>query len=74
MSLHEKEVDFDTVLINLRDKPEWYIGVASNNQTPAVRLDGKYMCESLDILWVRHCAIAFQWRMLRWPGWHTRST
>jgi len=48
--LIEKEIEFDTMLINLRDKPEWYVNVASNSQTPAVRIDGECMCESMDIM------------------------
>lgn len=48
--LIEKNIEFDTMLINLRDKPEWYPNVASNSQTPAVCIDGEYMCESMDIM------------------------
>lgn len=50
MALADKGVAFDTVLIDLFNKPEWYEEVATNNQTPAVRLDGEYLCESLTIL------------------------
>lgn len=49
----EKGIDYDTMLIDLRDKPEWYHTVASNEQTPAARIDGRYMCESMDIMKVR---------------------
>jgi hypothetical protein len=52
IALVEKKIPFDTVLINLFDKPAWYAQVASNNQTPAVRLDGENTCESLDNLLV----------------------
>eukprot|EP00892_Ulva_mutabilis_P008032 jgi/Ulvmu1/5600/UM023_0137.1 len=50
MALLEKNIEFDTMLINLRDKPEWYGNVATNLKTPAIRLDGEYICESMDIL------------------------
>ena len=53
IALAEKGVPFDTVLIDLFNKPDWYQEVASNNQTPAVRLDGENLCESLSILLVR---------------------
>jgi hypothetical protein len=52
MALEEKKIPFDTILIDLFNKPEWYPQVASNNQTPAVRLDGENMCESMDIMLV----------------------
>lgn len=59
MALADKGVAFDTVLIDLFNKPEWYEEVATNNQTPAVRLDGEYLCESLTILLVRSCCHPF---------------
>lgn len=53
MALSEKGIPFDTVLIDLFSKPEWYTEVASNGKTPAVRLDGQNVCESFDIMLVR---------------------
>lgn len=50
--LIEKEIEFDTMLINLRDKPEWYVNVAANSKTPAICIDGEYICESMDIMTV----------------------
>ena len=53
IALEEKGIPFDTILIDLFNKPEWYPEVAANGQTPAVRLDGENLCESYDILLVR---------------------
>lgn len=53
IALEEKGIPFDTVLIDLFKKPEWYPEVAANGQTPSVRLDGENICESWDILMVR---------------------
>jgi hypothetical protein len=53
MALLEKDIPFDTVLINLRDKPEWYGDVIESKQTPAARINGDLVGESNTILLVR---------------------
>ena len=52
MVLLEKQIPFDTVLIDLGNKPEWYNQVAESMQTPAVLMNGKHMAESNDIMLV----------------------
>ena len=53
LALEEKNVPFDTVLINLQDKPEWYKKMVPTQLVPAVKVDGKLVYESFDIMMVR---------------------
>lgn len=53
MALLEKDIPFDSVLINLQNKPEWYGQVLESKLTPAVRINGNIIGESMDIMLVR---------------------
>lgn len=51
----EKDVPYDSVLIDLRDKPAWYKEIIPTALTPAARINGELCWESMDILLVRFC-------------------
>lgn len=50
MALEEKGIPFDTVLINLRNKPEWYVQKVPTKLVPAAFIKGELVYESMDIL------------------------
>eukprot|EP00884_Botryococcus_braunii_P008653 jgi/Botrbrau1/1778/Bobra.0217s0033.1 len=50
LALEEKKIPFDTVLINLRDKPDWYVKKVPTKLVPAAFINGELVYESLDIL------------------------
>eukprot|EP00227_Mantoniella_beaufortii_P018280 CAMPEP_0197577012 /NCGR_PEP_ID=MMETSP1326-20131121/1797_1 /TAXON_ID=1155430 /ORGANISM="Genus nov. species nov., Strain RCC2288" /LENGTH=493 /DNA_ID=CAMNT_0043140007 /DNA_START=64 /DNA_END=1545 /DNA_ORIENTATION=- len=50
LALHEKGVPFDTVFIDLRNKPLWYLDMVPSALVPAVKIDGELVYESRDIL------------------------
>lgn len=50
MTLIEKDVPFDSMLIDLADKPVWYSEVVSTGKTPAVKIGGNVTVESYDII------------------------
>lgn len=52
VALLEKGIPFDSVLIDLRNKPEWYGDVIESKQTPAARINGELVGESDDIMLV----------------------
>lgn len=51
-ALAEKDVPYDSVLIDLRDKPAWYKEIIPTALTPAARINGELVWESMDILQV----------------------
>lgn len=51
-ALEEKNIPYDTVLINLQDKPEWFKKLVPTQLVPAVKINGKLVYESYDILMV----------------------
>ncbi len=51
-ALAEKDVPYDSVLIDLRDKPAWYKDIVPTALTPAARINGELVYESMDILQV----------------------
>ena len=53
LALEEKNVPFDTVLINLQDKQEWYKKMVPTERVAAVKVNGKLVYESYDIMMVR---------------------
>lgn len=66
-ALEEKNIPYDTVLINLQDKPEWYKKMVPTQLVPSVRINGELVYESYDILMVgcaegssghSHCILA----------------
>lgn len=51
-ALAEKDVPYDSVLIDLRAKPAWYKEIVPTELTPAARINGELVWESMDILQV----------------------
>ena len=51
-ALAEKDVPYDSVLIDLRAKPAWYREIVPTELTPAARINGELVWESMDILQV----------------------
>ena len=58
-ALEEKNLPYDSVLIELRNKPHWYKDIVPTELTPAAVINGDLVYESLDILKVRTALIAF---------------
>lgn len=50
LALEEKGVEYDTVLINLRSKPEWYKSMVPTALVPAAQINGELVYESKEIL------------------------
>lgn len=46
LTLEEKKVPYKTHLINLSDKPEWYLAVNPEGKVPAVKFDDKWVPDS----------------------------
>ena len=67
-ALEEKNLPYDSVLIELRNKPHWYKDIVPTELTPAAVINGDLVYESLDILKVRTalCALHLLHKML----WH----
>lgn len=58
-ALEEKNIPYDTVLINLQNKPAWFKELVPTQLVPAVKIDGKLVYESYDIMMVSlPCALA----------------
>lgn len=53
LALEHKGVEYDTVLIDLRNKPDWYKSMVPTTLVPAARINGELVYESRDILMVR---------------------
>lgn len=52
LALEEKNIPYDTVLINLQDKPEWFRKMVPTQLVPAVKINGELVYESYDIMMV----------------------
>ena len=52
LALEEKNIPYDTVLINLQDKPEWFKKMVPTQLVPAVKINGELVYESYDIMLV----------------------
>ncbi|KAL3147580.1 glutathione s-transferase [Trebouxia sp. C0009 RCD-2024] len=50
LALEEKNIPYDTVLINLQDKPEWFTKMIPTQLVPAAKINGKLVYESYDIM------------------------
>lgn len=50
LALEEKNIPYDTVLINLQDKPEWFKNMVPTQLVPAVKINGELVYESYDIM------------------------
>ena len=59
-ALEEKNIPYDTVLINLQDKPEWFKNMVPTELVPAVKINGQLVYESYDIMMVS-CALHTAW-------------
>lgn len=46
LALEVKGIPYDTVLVDLRNKPEWYLKAVPTGLTPAARIKGTLMWES----------------------------
>ena len=57
-ALEEKNLPYDSVLIELRSKPHWYKDIVPTELTPAAVINGDLVYESLDILKVRAALLA----------------
>lgn len=55
LALEEKSIPYDTVLINLQDKPEWFKTMVPTQLVPAAKINGKLVYESYDIMMVSCC-------------------
>ena len=49
-ALEEKEIPFDVELIDLSNKPKWYMDMVPTGLVPAVKIEGELICESKSIL------------------------
>ena len=52
LALEEKGISYDTVFINLRDKPKWFLDAVPSAKVPAIGIHGKIFSESREILLV----------------------
>jgi glutathione S-transferase len=50
LALEEKDIPFDSIMINLQNKPDWYADVVPTKLVPAVSIKGEMVWESKDIL------------------------
>ena len=53
LAVEEKGIEYDTMFLNLREKPAWYKEMVPTGLVPAVKANGKIVYESVDILRVR---------------------
>lgn len=53
LALEWKGIDYDTMLINLRDKPDWFLELVPTGLVPVAKIRDKLIHESYDILRVR---------------------
>ena len=77
LALEEKSIPYDTVLINLQDKPEWFTKMVPTQLVPAAKINGKLVYESYDIMMVGWCRLSDIVNLhsvpdaLAWPSEHT---
>ncbi|PKA64425.1 Glutathione S-transferase DHAR3, chloroplastic [Apostasia shenzhenica] len=46
LTFEEKHLPYDVKLVNLSDKPEWFLKVSSEGKVPVVKLDEKWVADS----------------------------
>ncbi|XP_020210473.1 glutathione S-transferase DHAR2-like [Cajanus cajan] len=46
LTLEEKKVSYKLHLIDLSNKPEWFLGVNPEGKVPVVQFDGKWVADS----------------------------
>jgi len=50
LALEYKGIDYDTMFINLRDKPDWFLELVPSGLVPVAKVKDKLVHESYDIL------------------------
>ena len=68
-ALEEKNIEYDTVLINLQNKPDWFKELVPTQLVPAVKINGKLVYESFDILMVRFSCTASACKLTHLDGY-----
>ncbi|KAG7590202.1 Glutathione S-transferase N-terminal [Arabidopsis suecica] len=46
LTLEEKKLPYKTHLINVSDKPQWFLDISPEGKVPVVKLDGKWVADS----------------------------
>uniref|UniRef100_A0A0D6R113 GST N-terminal domain-containing protein n=1 Tax=Araucaria cunninghamii TaxID=56994 RepID=A0A0D6R113_ARACU len=46
LTLEEKHVPYDTKLVNLSDKPEWFLQISPEGKVPVIKIDDKWVPDS----------------------------
>lgn len=49
LTLEEKEIPYDMKLVNLSNKPEWFLQISPEGKVPVARLEEKWVADSDDI-------------------------
>lgn len=52
LALEYKGIDYDTMLIDLRNKPQWFTELAPRGQVPVAKIKDRLLTESKEILLV----------------------
>lgn len=50
LALEYKGIDYDTMFINLRNKPQWFLELVPKGTVPVAKIKDKLLAESYDIL------------------------
>eukprot|EP00245_Coleochaete_scutata_P000075 TRINITY_DN10080_c0_g1_i1.p1 TRINITY_DN10080_c0_g1~~TRINITY_DN10080_c0_g1_i1.p1 ORF type:complete len:532 (-),score=83.97 TRINITY_DN10080_c0_g1_i1:636-2231(-) len=51
LALEEKGIPYETVLIDLSNKPKWYTDMVPTTLVPAIKIEDRLVWESADIIW-----------------------
>ncbi|CAL1387223.1 unnamed protein product [Linum trigynum] len=46
LTLEEKKVPYKSLLVNLSDKPKWFLDISPEGKVPVVKFDGKWVADS----------------------------
>ena len=57
LALEYKGIDYDTMFINLRDKPQWFLELIPTGLVPVAKVKDKLVHESYDILKVCYATV-----------------
>ena len=60
LALEYKGIDYDTMFINLRNKPQWFLDLAPKGTVPVAKIKDQLLFESYDILKVRESCLKEQ--------------
>ncbi len=61
LALEYKGIDYDTMFINLRDKPEWFLELVPTGLVPVAKVKDDLVHESYDILKVCSSSLWNDW-------------